>query len=49
MEHFKEMNSKTENNDTTDFDPRKIDHSINEELNIPFTETELLLQVKKRK
>lgn len=52
MKHFKKMSSKdpTEyDTATSDFDSRKIDHSVNEDLYVPFSLEELTAQRKKLK
>ena len=51
MEHFKKLSKKVDTGDENEsnFDPRTIDHSINEYINRPFEEKEVLEQIKKLK
>ena len=48
MDHFKKLSQKDPTEHVEEeFDPRKIDHSLNEEINRPFTFTELQSTLKK--
>ena len=47
-EHFKKLNDIPENNDVV-FDPRLVTHSINEDINKPFTVLEIESLIKKTK
>ena len=48
VQHFKKLNELGDSK-IADFDPRLIDHSLNEFINEPFSENEILLQLKKLK